>query len=391
VAYSKPPYNPGFGFDPPLLAGRDEVLSKVGEALRTGPRDPDFCLALTGERGVGKTVVLNKVQRDVEQDLGWPVVVLQAIPESRLLPQLAQELMRKATSGWQRTGALAKAVTKEVDVSANLLVVKASAKVSSAPPASQDSAAALERLFTMVGEFAQKRESGVLITIDEAHVMNRLPELTTLGAVLQLVVKRKQLPISVLFAGLPEMRQRFRGVGTFLERIGKAQIGNLSKESTEYALYRPAKEHRVTYDEDALAFLIAESEGYPYLVQLLGYRVWEAAQGSHTINLAHARAGAKVAASEMSDIFRNRWDDLSDLERDYAYAVATTDSRTVSTAEVRKRLGRTSPQLSTTRQQLIEVHAVLAAPRHGEVEIPWQRFREWIARQDWEITRRSRR
>ena len=59
MAYSKPQYNPGFGFDPPLLAGRDEVLSKVGEALRTGPRDPDFCLALTGERGVGKTVVLN--------------------------------------------------------------------------------------------------------------------------------------------------------------------------------------------------------------------------------------------------------------------------------------------------------------------------------------------
>jgi hypothetical protein len=68
--------------------------------------NPEFCLALTGERGVGKTVVLNKVQRDVEQELGWHVVVLQAIPEGDLLPRLAKELLRTASTGWQRTGAL---------------------------------------------------------------------------------------------------------------------------------------------------------------------------------------------------------------------------------------------------------------------------------------------
>jgi hypothetical protein len=36
------PYNPGFGVDPPYLAGRDEALGVMITGLTTGPRSRYF-------------------------------------------------------------------------------------------------------------------------------------------------------------------------------------------------------------------------------------------------------------------------------------------------------------------------------------------------------------
>ena len=256
-------------------------------------------MALIGDRGVGKTVVLNKVQKAVHDDLRWPVVAMQAVPQGGLLLPMAESIRHEAGSTWQRAGALVKVLDKEISVSANLLVVQARAKVKSgaAPPAA--SVAALERIFRAVGEAAQKRNVGVLITVDEAHVIPKTPDLAVLGAAIQLVTKRRQLPVAVLLAGLPELRRRFRGVGTFLERVEVREIGNLSRESTAYALVAPAAERGVSFEADALHLLLDRSGGYPYLVQLLGYRAWEAAGRRRQITLADAESGAQVAQREM--------------------------------------------------------------------------------------------
>lgn len=374
-----------------MLAGRDSDIDYILEALRTGPRDSAFSMALIGDRGVGKTVVLNKIQSEVRETMGWPVVAMQAVPDAEILLPLAEKLREEASSTWQRVGALVKTLDKEISVSANLLVVQATAKAQSGGSASTASVAALERIFTAVGEAAKRRNHGVLITIDEAHVIPRLPDLAVLGAAIQLVTKRRQLPVAVLLAGLPELRQRFRGIGTFLERLDFREIGNLSKESTAYALVKPAADRGVHYEDDALALLVDASGGYPYHVQLLGQRTWEAAGRRRQIALSDAEAGAAAAQLEMDAIHQSRWDELSELERDYVYVVATHGPDPVEVSVIQDALGRTPGQLSSTRKSLIEKHRVLLPAQYGEVKLTWAGFGAWVARHERRVSGRPRR
>jgi Cdc6-like AAA superfamily ATPase len=64
------PYTPGAGTPPPELAGRDELLNKAAIALRRiAAHRFERSLILTGLRGVGKTVLLNRIRRDAEDEI----------------------------------------------------------------------------------------------------------------------------------------------------------------------------------------------------------------------------------------------------------------------------------------------------------------------------------
>src|SRR2546422_9024515 len=70
-AWPLSPYRPGNGIDPPYLGDREEQIEAVRGFLRN-PRHPRNVL-ITGLRGVGKTVLLNRIQAEAE-GAGWIVV-----------------------------------------------------------------------------------------------------------------------------------------------------------------------------------------------------------------------------------------------------------------------------------------------------------------------------
>ncbi len=58
------PFSPGAGSPPPELAGRSTVLEQAEVLLgRVLARRSEKSLLLTGLRGVGKTVLLNEIER----------------------------------------------------------------------------------------------------------------------------------------------------------------------------------------------------------------------------------------------------------------------------------------------------------------------------------------
>ena len=62
------PFAPGAGTPPPELAGRDELLSAVHiavERIRAGR--PAKSVLMVGLRGVGKTVLLDRMRDDAEE------------------------------------------------------------------------------------------------------------------------------------------------------------------------------------------------------------------------------------------------------------------------------------------------------------------------------------
>ena len=61
------PYAPGAGTPPPILAGRDEILRKADETIRKCMLgNATRSMILLGLRGVGKTVLLNRIEQIAE-------------------------------------------------------------------------------------------------------------------------------------------------------------------------------------------------------------------------------------------------------------------------------------------------------------------------------------
>ena len=61
------PYSPGAGTPPPELAGRDDLREQVRIALeRVRARRSTKSVLLVGLRGVGKTVLLDRIRIDAE-------------------------------------------------------------------------------------------------------------------------------------------------------------------------------------------------------------------------------------------------------------------------------------------------------------------------------------
>ena len=92
------PFAPGAGSKPPELAGREPILEDARIALqRALIGKPSRSQMLLGLRGVGKTVLLNKIQ-EMAEDEGHVTAMIEA-PESKslgelLIPKISQALRK---------------------------------------------------------------------------------------------------------------------------------------------------------------------------------------------------------------------------------------------------------------------------------------------------------
>jgi hypothetical protein len=89
------PYAPGAGTPPPELAGRDDLRETIRVALERVRRGlPTKSILMIGLRGVGKTVLLDRMREDAEAT-GFQTVRIEA-PENRSLPALLAPQLRVA-------------------------------------------------------------------------------------------------------------------------------------------------------------------------------------------------------------------------------------------------------------------------------------------------------
>ena len=73
----------------------------MARVLEAGPEHPRFCRALLGNRGTGKTVLLDVFGEAASKELGWAVLHVQALQEESLVAVLLQRLP-EAVRPWGR-------------------------------------------------------------------------------------------------------------------------------------------------------------------------------------------------------------------------------------------------------------------------------------------------
>jgi hypothetical protein len=331
------------------------VLEDIVDAIEVAAvdgRTPRPVL-LVGARGVGKTVLLSEAAAIAGSRFGWPRVHVEMRPSTAFTPDLIEAVGRAYQLIEQppRKRALR---AKSVTVRAGLPGVGGEVQFARASEAHERAASSLREALVALVELASAHGSGVVVTLDEAHLAARA-ELAALAALLQ-EGTGERWPLVVVLAGLPLMRSTEHSV-TYLERGAWHELGLLARKDTVRALRVPAQAAGRPMDDAAAELLAEASGGYPYAVQLYGHHAWRTSAGKQRIDRAAAQAALPRAQRELErGLYAARWSAASPMQKRYLAAVATVAvaGRSASGRAVADELGRTTKQLSSVRDDLLK-------------------------------------
>jgi hypothetical protein len=367
------PFAPGAGTPPPELAGRDELREAIRVAVERSRRGlPTKSILMVGLRGVGKTVLLDRMRDDTEA-AGIHTVRIEA-PEERSLPALLAPELRQALlrlSRNEKAKDLAKRALRGLAGFAKALKVKyqdIEVGLDFDPEPGLADNGDLERdlaaLLEVVGEAAKDGGIALIAFIDELQYVGE-DELAALITALHRTAQRR-LPIMLVGAGLPQLRGRMGRAKSYAERLFDfPEIGALKDSDARIAIAKPIEAHNVQIDDDALRQVIRETHSYPYFLQEWGKHTWDTARASPiTFEDVQTASQSAIAALDES-FFRVRFDRLTPVERKYLRAMAELGPGPHRSGDVARILKREVTSLGPTRSQLIS-KGMVWSPSHGD-------------------------
>ena len=365
------PFAPGAGTPPPELAGRDALLESVRIAAeRTRRLLAARSVLLLGLRGVGKTVLLDRVH-DEAQRAGLATVMIEATDRSALPALLAAELhgVLLRMSRQQRIRDVASRALRVLAGFVSALKVKygdvelgIEAPVEPGVADSGDLELDLVALFEALGAAASASGTALIVIVDEMQYVPET-ELAALSAALHRAAQRR-LPILLAAAGLPQLRAQVAEAKTYAERLFEfREVGPLDAKASAEAIAKPIRAHDADIAPDALQTIVDETQGYPYFLQEWGKHAWDVAESSPIDAGDVARASTEVAASLDGGFFRARFDRLTPAQKRYLRAMAELGPGPHRSGEIAGVLGRKVTSLGPTRAQLIAKGMVWSAAR----------------------------
>lgn len=379
------PFAPGAGSQPPELAGRGDILSEATVALgRIKNRLASKSLILVGLRGVGKTVLLNRISEQAEADgyksflieshEGANLPLLLVPPLRRLLYSLdtKQNLNDKVRRGFRVFASFVKcfkAKLGEIEYSLDL------------EPGSADSGsleADLAELFVAIGEAAADQNTAVALCVDEMQYLTE----DELGALIMAIhrTNQKNLPFTLVGAGLPQIVGLCGKSKSYAERLFNfPEVGPLKQPDAESALQNPVRAHKVNFEDNAIAEVIRETKGYPYFLQQWGHEAWNIAEKS-PIALSDIKQASEAAIANLDrGFFRVRFDRLTQGERKYLLALAALGTGNQRSGEIAERLGVKSQSVAPTRSALIK-KGMIFSPAYGDTAFTVPLFDDFMLR-----------
>jgi AAA ATPase domain len=369
----KNPYAPGAGTPPPELAGRDQLIERAAIALdRIRAGRAARSLILHGLRGVGKTVLLNRIETDAEAR-GFASVQVEA-PEGRSLPAILIPVLRVALlrldRGRRMRAHLAKAgralagFAKALRVKYKDIEVSTDFEPERGLADSGDLDTDLTDLLAAIGNAAHEYRTAVALFIDELQYV-REEQLASLIRALHSASQR-QLPITMLAAGLPQLIGQMGRAKSYAERLFEfVPIDRLDDAAAGAALRVPAKKEGVAFAQDAIAEILRHTMGYPYFLQEWGRHAWNVADSS-PISRADARRATALALAELdAGFFRVRFDRLTPTEKRYLRAMAELGPGPHRSGDIAAQLKKSVTSVAPVRNELI-VKGVIYSPAHGD-------------------------
>lgn len=359
------PFRPTAGAEPPRIIGRDEIVLEFSEGLRTGVGAPARLMRITGPRGSGKTVLLCDLrERAIEQ--GWKTAMVAATPQ--LLEDLEDQIFG--------TSAIDSA-----SLGLNLGIASAELNMASKMKGS---------LRTRLKVLTQESK-GLFIAIDEVQDAP-VDAMRTIATTVQLLIGEK-VNIALAFAGLPAgVMDLINGEAlTFLRRALPEALTTINQVEVAISLRDSFAESGLLLDGQPLEMAARATKGYAYLIQLVGYSVWQRADLNRgkraTVSKEDVEMGIALAEARFHDVVHEPA--IAGLSlQDIRYLLAMCEDKRVSkSSDVAKRLGKKTSEVSSIRARLLQ-REVIQAPQRGYVEFAVPDLDEYLRQNKAEILER---
>lgn len=130
-------------------------------------------------------------------------------------------------------------------------------------------------------------------------------------------------------------------------------------------------------EEDALKLAVEGSAGFPYMIQLIGYRTLQQNPNNRLITVSDVKAGIEEAKLDISDsIYRTTLSELSNGDIQYLQTMLL-DEKVSSVKDIADRMNKSQAYTSQYRRRLMEA-GVITSKRRGTVEFDLPCFKDFL-------------
>lgn len=378
------PYRPGAGLMPVYIAGRDEDIQNVSQMFDALTMDiPTQSIIFSGLRGVGKTVLINKLQ-SIAEEKGIFCKHIEIEERNDFISQIAEcsQAFLRTVSTKEKFKHL---IQKPLEAIKSL-VVSFNPEDNSFSLSMQDRelyvsnnlTQTLTEVFSTIGETAQKTETPICFFIDEIQYMKQ----NQLGSLIAALYRANQLgyPIMIIGAGLPKIYKMLSDEKSYSERLFMyKKIDSLTDEQSEKAIEEPAKKFNIIYAHEATNKIVEITKGYPFFIQQLCKIVYDKTS-KDVIELSDVENCIDEFLSSLDErFFKSRYERCAESDKKFVFAMVECGELPCTISNVAHNLNKTVGSISTTRAQLIS-KGIIYPVRYKELDFTVPEFSGYIQR-----------
>ena len=378
------PYRPGAGLMPVYIAGRDEDIQNVSQMFDALTMDiPTQSIIFSGLRGVGKTVLINKLQ-SIAEEKGIFCKHIEIEERNDFISQIAEcsQAFLRTVSTKEKFKHL---IQKPLEAIKSL-VVSFNPEDNSFSLSMQDRelyvsnnlTQTLTEVFSTIGETAQKTETPICFFIDEIQYMKQ----NQLGSLIAALHRANQLgyPIMTIGAGLPKIYKMLSDEKSYSERLFMyKKIDSLTDEQSEKAIEEPAKKFNIIYAHEATNKIVEITKGYPFFIQQLCKIVYDKTN-KDVIELSDVENCIDEFLSSLDErFFKSRYERCAESDKKFIFAMVECGELPCTISNVAHNLNKTVGSISTTRAQLIS-KGIIYPVRYKELDFTVPEFSGYIQR-----------
>lgn len=203
------------------------------------------------------------------------------------------------------------------------------------------------------------------------------------------IAERDKRGVAIVFAGLPSMVNELvnNNTTTFMRRAMQRELANVSVPEVRDAYVKTIGESGMDIDKDVADQAARISQGYPYMIQLVGYYVWRSARrrNARSIELQDIRQGEHDALTEfVQAVCAPAIDGLGASERIFLRAMAESSGQSGFGAAGMAKISDIVSASRRSRSWVNKYRAILLRDRiievagHGYVTFAIPHLREYI-------------